>query len=47
MTLVGADAVEAELGRQHQFIDRPVVNIGDLVGVAIFPSGRVKSWRGP
>ncbi len=35
--LIGADAVEAELGRQHQFVDRPVVNVGDLVSVAVLP----------
>ena len=43
--LVGADAVEAELGRQHQFVDRPVVDVGDFVGVAIFPPGRIDPGR--
>ena len=43
--LVGADAVEAELRRQHQFVDRPVVVVGDLVGVAVLPPGRIDPSR--
>ena len=45
MVLVGADAVEAEFGRQHQLVDRPVVIVSDLVGVAVFPPRRIDPSR--
>jgi hypothetical protein len=43
--LVGADGVEAELGREHQLVDRPVVVVGDFVGVAVFPPRRIDPGR--
>ena len=45
VVLVGADAVEAELCRQHQFIDRPIVEVGDLVGVTVLPPGGIDPSR--
>ena len=45
MVLVGADAIEAEPSRQHQFVDRPVIEIANLVGIAIFPPRRIHPCR--
>ena len=45
VVLVGADGIEAELGRQHQFVDRPIVIVGDLVGVAVLPPRRIDPGR--
>ena len=46
VVLVGADAIEADLGRQHKFIDRPIVEVGHLVGIAILPPRRIDPGRG-
>ena len=45
MMLVGADGVEAELGRKHQLINRPIVIVGDFIGIAVFPPRRIDPGR--
>src|SRR5262245_51210120 len=45
VVLVGTNAIEAELGRQHQLVQRPVVIVGDLVGVPILPPRRINPRR--
>ena len=45
VVLVGADAVESELRRQHELVQRPVVIVSYFVGISELPPWRVDPRR--
>jgi hypothetical protein len=41
MVFIRANAIESELGRQHEFVQRPIVIVGHFIGVPVFPPRRI------